>query len=439
MDRLSHLTDSPSVRATHLDNGLKVLVQEVHTAPLASVWCWYKVGSKDELAGQTGVSHWVEHMNFRGTTNIPRDQVKGIIERFGGSWNGYTWIDQTTYLETASRDAIDRMLFIEAERMANCLYDPEDCEAERTIIISELQGGENDPDQLLDIEVTAAAFKVHPYRNPTIGWVNDLRTMTRDQLYQHYRRYYVPANATLVVVGDVATDDVLRRVDAQFGGIASGEVPSRVTPQEPEQIAEHRVTIRHEGTTAYLKLAYRAPAFGDDDFFPMLLLDAVLTGAKGVNLWASFRNPSPQRSARLYRSLVEKGLASAVSGSMVPTQHPFLYAMSMTVNERERLAAVEAAALGVIDEVRREGITEPELRKAANQLRARLVFDDESVTSMAHQLGYFETIASFEDCQKIWPRIKAVTLDDIARVASRYLESSNRTVGWFEPTQPASR
>jgi zinc protease len=101
MPHSRHLTDTPAIRATHLDNGLKVLVQEVHTAPLASVWCWYKVGSKDEQGGQTGVSHWVEHMNFRGTTNIPRDQVKGIIERFGGSWNGYTWIDQTTYLETA--------------------------------------------------------------------------------------------------------------------------------------------------------------------------------------------------------------------------------------------------------------------------------------------------------------------------------------------------
>ena len=167
------------MRATTLDNGLKVLIQEEHTAPLASVWCWYKVGSKDERPGLTGVSHWVEHMNFKGTANIPRDQVKGIIEQFGGSWNGYTWIDQTTYFETATRDALDRMLFIEAERMASCLYHPDDCESERTVIISELQGGENDPDQLLDQELTATAFKAHPYRHPTIGWLPDLQAMTR--------------------------------------------------------------------------------------------------------------------------------------------------------------------------------------------------------------------------------------------------------------------
>src|SRR5262245_53574484 len=171
----NELMDSPSAPRQY-DNGLKVIVQEEHTAPLVSVWCWYRVGSRDERPGLTGVSHWVEHMNFKGTTNIPRDQIKGIIEQFGGSWNGYTWLDQTTYLETASREAVERMMFIESERMANCLYDPEDCESERTVIISELQGGENDPDQLLDQELIATAFKAHPYRHPTIGWISDLQT-----------------------------------------------------------------------------------------------------------------------------------------------------------------------------------------------------------------------------------------------------------------------
>src|SRR5688572_1293401 len=226
-----------------LDNGLKVLIQEEHTAPLASVWCWYKVGSKDEGPGVTGVSHWVEHMNFKGTTNIPREQVKGIIEQFGGFWNGYTWIDQTTYVETATRDALDRMLFIEAERMANCLYHPDDCDSERTVIISELQGGENDPDQLLDQELTAAAFKAHPYRHPTIGWLSDLQTMTREDLYGYYRRHYVPNNATLVIVGDVDADEALRRAREHFGKIPPGPAARRRHTAEPEQIGERRVTV----------------------------------------------------------------------------------------------------------------------------------------------------------------------------------------------------
>jgi zinc protease len=427
----------PGVRSAVLDNGLTVLVQEVHTAPLVSVWCWYKVGSKDEGAGLTGVSHWVEHMNFKGTRNIPRDQVKGIIERFGGSWNGYTWLDQTTYLETAATTGLDQMLFIEAERMASCLYEPEDCESERTVIISELQGGENDPDQLLEVEVTAAAFKSHPYGHPTIGWLTDLRRMTRDDLYGHYRRHYIPNSATLVVVGDVETDDVLRRVDRRFGGIPPGPPPSRVTVEEPEQVGERRVVIRKAGTTSYLKLAFHAPAVQSLDFAPFLVLDAVLSGAKGVNIWSSFRMPPPQRSARLYRALVDRRLASAVNGAFAPTEHPFLYSVSATARDGVSLAALEEAALAVLDEVAARGVTEAELVKARNQLRARLVFDRDSVTNMAHQLGYFATVADLDLYARLEPSVEGVTLDDVGRVAGRYLRADNRTVGWFEANRAA--
>jgi len=324
-----------------LANGLRILVQEVHTAPLASVWCWYRVGSKDEGPGLTGVSHWVEHMNFKGSTNIPRDQVKGIIEQFGGYWNGYTWIDQTTYTETATRDALDRMLFIESERMANCLYEPDECESERTVIISELEGGENDPDSLLDQELTATAFRAHPYRHPTIGWLPDLQTMTRDDLFSHYRRFYVPNNASIVVVGDVHTAEVVRRIADHFARIPARDVGRRHVTREPEQLGPRRVVVAKAGTTAYLKIAHHAPAAAEPDFFPMLVLDAVLTGAKGVNLWASFRNPPPQRSARLYQALVKSGLASAVSGGLVPTQDPFLHTVSVTATEGTPLGLEE--------------------------------------------------------------------------------------------------
>jgi len=423
-----------NMTSTVLDNGLRVLVHEVHTAPLASVWCWYKVGSKDEVTGLTGVSHWVEHMNFKGTTNIPRDQVKGIIEKFGGSWNGYTWIDQTTYMETASTAGLDRMLFIEAERMANCLYDPEDCESERTVIISELQGGENDPDNLLEQEVIAAAYKVHPYRHPTIGWLSDLQTMTRDDLYQYYRHNYVPNNATVVVVGDVDTADVFRRVEEQFGSIPTGPTPRRVRVVEPEQLGERRVEVSRPGTTAYLKLAYHAPAVGDPDFFPMLVLDAILTGAKGINVWSSFRTAPPQRSARLYRALVESRLASSIGAGLLPTEHPFLYLISATAMEGVGLRDVESAATEALNDVAKNGITERELAKARNQLRARLVFENDSVTNLGHQLGYFQTVASLDIYQHAATRIAAVTESDVNRVAKMYLRSDRRTVGWFNPS-----
>jgi len=428
---------TPPLRAATLANGLKVLVREEHTAPLASVWCWYRVGSKDERPGLTGVSHWVEHMNFKGTTNIPRDKVKGIIEQFGGAWNGYTWIDQTTYFETATCDALDRMLFIEAERMAGCLYDPEDCESERTVIISELQGGENDPDQLLDQELTATAFKAHPYRHPTIGWLSDLQSMTREDLYGYYRRHYIPNNATLVVVGDVDTDDVLRRVERQFGAIAPGVAPPRQATLEPEQTGERRLTIRKEGTTAYLKIGYHAPAATDRLFFPALLLDAVLTGAKGVNLWTSFRLPPPQRKSRVYRALVETGLASSIFGQMIPTAQPFLYTISATATEGASLAAVEAALLEELSRVQRSGITTNELERARAQLQARLVFDSDSVTNIAHQLGYFETIASVDIFTGLEKGIDAVSLEQVNEAAQTLLVESNRTIGWFDPVPVA--
>jgi zinc protease len=427
------MADAPAPRRVVLDNGLNILIQEVHTAPLASVWCWYKVGSRDEHPGYTGVSHWVEHMNFKGTTNIPREKVKGIIEEFGGSWNGYTWIDQTTYLETATRDALDRMLFIEAERMANGLYEPGEVDSERTVIISELEGGENDPDQLLEMEVNAAAFKAHPYGHPTIGWLSDLQRMTRDDLYGYYRRHYVPNNATLVVVGDVDPDDVVRKATHHFGPIASGAVPVRALSTEPPQLGERRVTVEKEGTTGYVKLAYHAPAAADDAFFPLLVIDAVLTGAKGLNLWSSFRTPPPQRSARLYRALVEGRLASSVAGGLLPTADPYLYTISLTALEGVPLEAVERAAVAEIDGLARDGVTSQELEKAKNQLRARLVFENDSVTNLAHQLGFFETVASVDLFLSIGSRIERVTREQVADAAARLLKPANRTVGWFSP------
>jgi zinc protease len=430
------LEDTPQgglVREEILDNGLRVLIQSVHAAPLATVWCWYRVGSRDEIPGLTGVSHWVEHMNFKGTANIPRDRIKGIIEQYGGYWNGYTWIDETTYTETATREALDHMLFIEAERMESCLYDPAECESERTVIISELQGGENDPEQLLDQELTATAFRAHGYRHPTIGWLSDLQTMTRDDLFGHYRRFYAPNNATLVIVGDVDTADAMSAVVKRFDRLAPRGVARRPCTAEPEQLGERRISIAREGTTAYLRIGFHAPAVSHQDFLPLLVLDAVLTGAKGLNLWASFRTPPPQRSARLYHAVVNSGLASAVSGALLPTQEPFLYTISATATDGVSLDRLETALLGELERMRATGITPRELRRAKNQLRARVVFEGDSITNVAHQLGYFETIASWRLGSTLVQQIERVTTEEVGRVAADRLRPTSRTVGRFEP------
>jgi zinc protease len=262
--------------------------------------------------------------------------------------------------------------------------------------------------------------------------------MTRDDLYGYYRRYYVPNNATLVIVGDVETTEAVRAAAQHFGKIAAHDIGRRMHSREPEQLGERRVTVSKEGTTAYLKVGYHAPAAGDADFFPMLVLDAVLSGAKGVNLWASFRTPPPQRSARLYQALVNNGLASAVSGGLVPTHEPFLYTISVTATDGTPLDALEQALLTELDRVHRHGITPEELRKAKNQLRARLVFENDSITNIAHQLGYFATIGSWEMYPSIPQRIQAVTLEQVGVVAAERLKPTNRTTGWFQPVSPES-
>jgi zinc protease len=206
-----------------------------------------------------------------------------------------------------------------------------------------------------------------------------------------------------------------------------------VSVVEPEQLGERRVEVSRAGTTAYLKLAYHAPAVGDHDFFPMLVLDAILTGAKGINLWSSFRTPPPQRSARLYRALVEGRLASSVNAGLLPTEHPFLYLVSATAMDGVSLHDVESVATAALDEVVRSGVTERELAKAKSQLRARLVFENDSVTNLGHQLGYFQTVAHLDVYRRAQENIAAVTQDQVERAAQKYLRPHRRTVGWFRP------
>jgi zinc protease len=207
-----------------------------------------------------------------------------------------------------------------------------------------------------------------------------------------------------------------------------------VRTREPEQLGERRVRVERPGTTAYLKMAWQAPAASNPDFVPMLVLDAALSGAKGVNLWASFRNP-PQRSTRLYRALVEKGLASSIFGALLPTEEPFLYSVTCTVSDGTPIAALEEAAEAALAVVRADGITPVEFERARHQLRARLVFESDSVTNIAHQIGYFQTLGDVDLYHGLERRLAGVTIDDVARVARAYLAPARRTVGWFQPVE----
>ena len=428
---------SPVRRLAQLDNGLTVILQPSHASSLISVWAWYRVGSGDERAGLTGISHWVEHMNFKGTAKLSREEMTDIVERHGGFWNGYTWIDQTTYLATAHRDALDDLLLLESERMSACTYDAAECESERTVIISELQGAENDPDQVLDTEVTAAAFTTHPYRHPTIGWRKDLETMTRDDLVAHYQRYYAPDNAAVVIAGDIDPDDALARVERAFGHIRPSGVVHVPRPVEPAQTSGRRVLVERPGQVGYVKIAHHAPAFAHPDFAAMVVADAILAGARGLNLWCSYKAVSAQRRSRLYLALVDRALASAVQGALMPTRDAFLYYVSMTAADGVALEDVEGAAAAALDRFAAEGAADDEVQRAKRQLHARMVFEGDSVTNVAHQIGYFHTIGALEAYDRLGDRIAAVTAGDVQRVARTYFTSGARTVGYFRPAPGA--
>ena len=309
---------------------------------------------------------------------------------------------------------------------------------ERTVVISELQGSENDPRTYLDKEVTGTALQAHPYRWPTIGYLSDLRAITRDDLYAHYRRYYVPNNSILVVAGDFDTPRALGLVRRHFGKIRAGADPPQVRTQEPPQGGERRLTLRRPSGAAYLDVAFHAPAAADPDFATLLLLDGILAGGPTVNAWGGHDGRGPVKSSRLYRALIEGDLASEVSTSVVPTRHPYLYRIVVTAKQGIEPVRIEAALDTEIDRLARGDLEPRDLERARNQFLARYALESESTTDAAHQLGFFETVAGPGYFDRLAANVEAVTPAEVADTAARRLASGGRTVGWFRPLEPGA-
>jgi zinc protease len=413
-----------------LDSGLTVIVRESHNAPVSTFWCWYKVGSRVERPGITGISHWVEHMLFKGTPRFPKRELDRMISREGGTWNGFTSVDFTTYFETLPADRFDLALQIESDRMVHAVFDLKEVESERTVIISERQGNENNPTFLLAEEVQAAAFRVHGYHHQVIGNLCDLQTMTRDQLYQHYKAFYAPNNAIVVAVGDFKGDDVLRKIQAAFGKIKSGPELPVLHQEEPLQRGERRVTVEGPETTAYIEVAYRAPNALHPDFPALVVLDAILAGASSLAL---FGGGTTNASSRLYKALVDTELATDVAGGLSTTVDPYLYSISATVRTGHTPAQVEAALDAELARAVNEPVTEAEVAKAIKQARAQFAYGSESVTNQGFWYGFSEVFADYAWFESYLDRLAAVTVDDVQRVAKTYLTKSNRMVGWYVP------
>jgi zinc protease len=419
------------ITKTTLNNGLTIILKEMHHAPVTCFMVWYRVGSRHEVPGITGVSHWIEHMLFRGTPKFPGGVLDRLVSREGGHWNAFTWVDFTAYYETMPAGRIDLALELEADRMVNALMAEEDVESERTVILSERAMYENSPRFVLDEEVSAAVFRVHPYHHEVIGDMPDLQTMTRADLLGHYRRHYVPNNAIVVAVGDFATAGMLSRIEAKFGLLSPGEPTPAITRQEPIQRGERRVIVNGPADAAQLAYAFRAPAATHPDYFALTLLNAAFAGGSSLGMLGG---GGSNKSSRLYKALVDTDLAVAAYGGLGPTIDPFLYTINVTVRNARSLREVEDALEGELLRLQQDPITGRELAKAMKRAKVEFVTAGESITGQAQLLGMAEAVVGdYRWYETVLDQLSAVTLADLARVCQAYLHKRNRTVGWYEP------
>ncbi len=411
-----------------LPNGLTVILAERRAAPVASFWLWYRVGSRNETPGLTGVSHWVEHMLFKGTKAHPQGDFDRMIQREGGQFNGMTWVDWTTFYATLPADRIGLALDIEADRTQNALFDPDEVESERTVIISEREGNENRPGYMLREQVQAASFLCHPYGHMVIGWKDDLRRITRDDLYAHYRAYYTPNNAVAVAVGDFRAEAMAARIEEAFGSIPPGPEPPPVRAVEPQPRAERRVTLHGPGGANYLLIAFQSLSAHDPDFFPLAVLTAVLDGARGL---PPFGGSGLGRAARLHRALVNTGLALSVNASVAATLDSYLFTLSATVRPEQDRAEVEQRILEELARLQEEPVREDELARAIKGTRAMFAYGSESISNQAMWLGFAEMVADLDWLAGYQDRLAAVTPEAIQRVARRLFQPENRVIGWY--------
>ncbi|MEW6213991.1 MAG: pitrilysin family protein [Nitrospirota bacterium] len=411
------------VKEYRLDNGLKVLIIEEHKAPVATFQIWYRVGSKDESAGKSGLGHLLEHMMFKGTHRYGPQVFSRIVQKNGGTDNAYTTKDYTVYFQIFSSDRITLSIDLEADRMQNLTIDPKETLSERSVVMEERRlRYEDDPQNSLFEEVFAAAFKVHPYQRPVIGWMSDLNSIERDDLYNYYKTYYSPENAVVVIVGDVKAGEMIGKIKRSFGNIPPGPLRKNISFSEPEQRGERRVFLKREAELPYILIAYHTPSFPHEDSYALDVSSLILSGGK---------------SSRLYQSLVyEKKIALNVyadySGFNID---PYLFFFAATALPGKDIKDVEGSLYAEIEKIKTEPPSEREVQKAKNQIESSFIMGQDSIYMQAMKYGISEMLGGWRLIDRYLEGIRKVTPEDIVRVAKKYLKEENRTVGVLIPTK----
>ena len=410
-----------------MDNGLKVLLLENHKSPAVTFQIWYRVGSRNEKDGKSGLSHFLEHMIFKGTPKVGPEEYSRIIAKNGGRSNAFTSKDMTVYFATMSREKIGIAIELEADRMANVLLDGTYFEPEKKVIMEERRlRTEDNPTSALAEVTGAVTYTVHPYRRPVIGWMTDIQNLSREDLRRHYRTFYVPNNAFIVVVGDFSAQEILTKIKATFGKIPRGSIPPKVTIEEPPQRGERRVILKKEAELPFLLIYYHAPNLEAPDSFALDLLTGILAGG---------------RSSRLYQDLVyHKRLARSVDADYGGLSvDPTIFSIEAQVMPGKDPAEVERAIDILLDRVMAEVVTDREIKKAKNQVEAAFVFGQDSIFGQAMRIGRYELAARWQLLDSYLAGIRNVTPGDILKAAKRYLDPDRRTVGILIPTKGKSQ
>jgi zinc protease len=416
-------TQAPQIQEVILENGLKVLLLENHKSPVVTFQVWYRVGSRNELDGKSGLAHFLEHMMFKGTRKVAPEEYSRIIARNGGRSNAFTTTDMTVYFATMSRDKIGIEIEMEADRMTNAILDGNSFEAEKKVVMEERRlRTEDNPASALAEVTSAAAYLIHPYRRPVIGWMSDIEGLTRDDLRKYYRTYYSPNNAFLVVVGDFATADMLAKIRAAFGKIPRGPEVPKVTLEERPQNGERRVTLKKEAELPFILMYYHAPTLRKPDGYALDVLTTILSAG---------------RSSRLHQDLVyRKRIATSVSADYEGLSvDPTVISVSAQVMPEKDVGEVRRAIKAHLERVRTEPVTDKELEKARNQAEAAFVFGQDSVFGQAMRIGRFEMAGDWRLLNSYLAGIRKVTAADVLRVAKKYLDPDRRTIGVLIPTK----
>jgi zinc protease len=414
---------SAAVQEFMLDNGLKVLFIEDHKVPISNFQIWYKVGAIDEPAGKSGISHFLEHMMFKGTPQYGSKVFSNLIQKKGGTDNAFTTKDYTMYFQKLPSSQTELSVRLEADRMKNLLLNPADLEAERSVVMEERRMRyEDDPQNLLFEELSAAAMKAQAYRKPVIGWMEEIAAITRQDMADYYGAYYSPDNAFIILSGDVDPSKLMPLIKKEFGPIPpAGAKIRRVKTFEPQQKGERIVNIESQtAEVPYVAIGFHVPRFPDKDSYALDILSSILAAGK---------------SARMYRSLVyEKRIALSVHADNESlNRDPYLFFAGATAAPGKDIKEIEKALLDEIKKISDTPPSEEEVQKAKNQVEAGFIFARDSSFADALYTGMYEIIGGWRLKDTYIEGIRMVTPEEVSGAARKYLTPENRTTGYLIP------